>query len=78
MLSLLLRSLQKCLDVGHMYFIQGEGEQEEVSFFFLQYYLYSFSFLPLIIRGIQCQKQTPCLFVFFTATTIYLFITAVI
>lgn len=34
MLSLLLRSLQKCLDVGHMYFIRGEGEQEEVSFFF--------------------------------------------
>lgn len=51
----------------------GRESRKKSAFFFLQYYLYSFSFLPLIIRGIQCQKQTPCLFFFFYSYY-YLFI----
>lgn len=74
MLSLLLRSLQKCLDVGHMYFIRGEGEQEEVSFFFFCSIIFiPFPFFPLLLGEFSVRSRLPvCLFFFYSYY--YLFI----
>lgn len=72
MLSLLLRSLQKCLDVGHMYFIQGEGEQEEVSFSFSIIFI-PFPFFPLLLGEFSVRSRLPvCLFFLQLLLFIYL------
>lgn len=70
MLSLLLRSLQKCLDVGHMYFIWGEGEQEEVSFFFSIIFI-PFPFFPLLLGEFSVRSRLPVCFFY---SYYYLFI----
>lgn len=70
MLSLLLRSLQKCLDVGHMYFIRGEGEQEEVSFSFSIIFI-PFPFFPLLLGEFSVRSRLPVCFFY---SYYYLFI----